>query len=81
MKIRIVLMAALVSGMVSGCASLESGERRGLEVQGEHVAAVERAADQQGVEVIWINPPQKQRTRDIEWHRSIEVRMGEDPKT
>ncbi len=76
-RLTVPLLLALPLG-VSACASLDSGQRQGFEVRGEYVAAVESAAKRRGVEVIWLNPPTRRRTRDIEWTTERTVELNRD---
>ena len=73
------IIGLIVAASLGGCASLEPSERRSIEVRSDYVAAVETAAHQQRVEVIWINPPQRERSRQIEWRQQIPARRSEDP--
>lgn len=73
MRRLLLLLIAAVSGLVSGCATLDTSQSQGFEVRGEYVGAVERVAEKRGVTVIWINPPTRQRTRQIEYVTEVTV--------
>lgn len=52
-------IAMLVPVLGAGCSALNNRDATGQDVDLEKVGAVERAADRQGVDVLWVNPPRK----------------------
>jgi hypothetical protein len=62
--------------MVSGCATTDPQATKTREVNSEHVSAVERVAQNAGVEIVWINPPT--RVRERKFDTSLEVKPSQD---
>ncbi|QKK03749.1 MAG: hypothetical protein HND55_14395 [Pseudomonadota bacterium] len=55
--LRLTLIAALAV-VLAGCASTAQ-RSASSEINAQYVAAVEQAAKQGGVEIIWVNPPRR----------------------
>jgi len=53
-------LALAMAALLAACAGAPQ-KRAPFEVDGDYVASVERAAQQVGVEVVWVNPPRKPR--------------------
>lgn len=71
---RLLLLPTVALGLIlAGCASLEPQKSHSHEVRGDYVAAVDKVAERKGVTVVWINPPTRQRTRDIEYVTEVTV--------
>ncbi|MEE4295048.1 MAG: hypothetical protein V2J20_00340 [Wenzhouxiangella sp.] len=62
---------------LSGCATTGLGPNKVREINHQHVTAVERLADEAGVEVIWVNPPTQLRQRTIEYKMTIQPKRDE----
>lgn len=71
-NLKIPAVVFLCTALV-GCATTDPGKQHTHEVRGEYVAAVERVAEKRGVTVLWINPPTRQRVRELEYSTQITV--------
>lgn len=77
MPYRLLLPILLVAtALLTGCATTDTRTVKTREFNGEQVQAVERVAKSAGVRIVWINPPTRVKTREIEY--SMEVKMDRD---
>ena len=58
MKLIALAIATVIAGL-SGCAATAPAAQYTREVDFGRMQAIDRAAQRQGVQVVWINPPQK----------------------
>jgi hypothetical protein len=57
---RIRLLCIALVAVLSGCSTTPETPPL-IEIDGAYVGAVERAAERTGADVLWVNPPSRQR--------------------
>ncbi len=68
-----IMAGAAVVALLAGCATTDPSQSKTRELHSERMASVDRVASRKGVTVVWINPPTRVRTRDIEYSTEITV--------
>ena len=73
------MIALIALAGLAGCATSGRTPDKVREIDQQHVQAVERLADEAGVEVIWVNPPTRVRQRTVEYKMTIQPKRDETP--
>jgi hypothetical protein len=71
------IIALVTMAGLAGCATSGQGPDKVREIDHHQVKAVERLADEAGVDVIWVNPPTRLRQRTIEYKMTIQPKRDE----